>query len=366
MRYGMKTWPISGAKVIGDAEQGMVEAYCSVFNNVDYSGEVIRPGFFADTITAAATQGKTLPKILWSHNMWEQPLGKTLEAEEVLPYSSNLPPQIATLGGLRVVGQFNLETQAGKDAFSNIKFGALDKYSIGYFVLVDQYDRENQIIELLKGDWKEWSPVNFPANDATLTVDAKNGGGYNVERTEHVYVVRGPAEFEEGSFKRHIHQNNDGREYTVITGKLRATGDVSEASIRLDGSAWSASDALALCKSNARGTFEPSNVKSGDEIERLAEHGSRMVEQVSAYLDRVEQVKQRRLAENKAGRELSEANRSLLASLLPDLKSVIGKVEELLDRTAPNDTSKANNSGAMRSLLAKAQYLNAELEILGV
>jgi hypothetical protein len=97
MKYGRKVWPVSGAKEL-DGAKGIVEAYCSVFNNVDFAGEIVRPGFFTETLQEAATTQKALPPILWSHSAWEQPLGITLEAEEVLPYDSRLPASITSLG----------------------------------------------------------------------------------------------------------------------------------------------------------------------------------------------------------------------------------------------------------------------------
>lgn len=367
MKFARKVMSALGAKALDDS-QGIVEAYCSVFNNVDYSGETIRPGFFADTInTANNTQGKTLPKILWSHSMWDMPVGITTEAEEVLPYDGRLPAQISSLGGLRVVGKFNLETTNGRDVFSHIKFGSLDKYSIGYYVIEDKFNRETGVVELLKGDWIEWSPVNFAANDATLTVGAKSGGEKS-ERTEHLYIVRQPSDFEDGSYKRSVVEA-EGKSYTVITGKLRATGNTEEASIRFDADAWDAQDALTLCSGKGRGTFESANnVTSKSDTqngERLAEHGARMVAQVSAYLDRVDTVKALRVAEGKAGRVLSEANRTMLAGLLPDLKSVIDRVQTLLDATAPVDDEKAAEMVArvaeMKRFYGRTLALNAEL-----
>jgi len=355
--YGRKVQPVSAKALEGS--EGLVEAYCSVFNNVDYAGEVIRPGFFADTIAEAAlTQGKELPPIFWSHNAYDQPIGITKEAEEVLPYDARLPASIQQLGGLRVLGQFNLETQAGREAFSNIKMGALRKYSIGYYVIEDKYNRETGVVELLKGDWLEWSPVNFAANDATLTVGAKNREGG--ERTEHIYVVRQPIEFVEGSFKRDTREYH-GLTYTVVTGKLRATGNTEEANIRFDADSWDASDAQSLCDGNGHtnGTFMGAGGKSEPDREKLADNGARVVAQVSAYLDRVEHVAQLRVAEGKAGRVLSEANRTILAGLLPDLKTVMDRVQKLLDDTAiSSDTEKGTE---IRRMLGRMQVLSVEL-----
>lgn len=367
MRYARKILPAMGAKVLDGGSQGVVEAYCSVFNNIDYAGEIIRPGFFADTIAAANTGGKSLPKVLWSHNVWDQPVGVTKEAEEVLPYDARLPASIQQLGGLRVVGQFNMDTQLGRDTFSNIKMGALDQYSIGYYVLVDSYNRETGVVELLKGEWLEWSPVNFAANDATLTVDAKQ---QEVRRTEHLYIVRRPSEFVDGSYKRDVREH-DAVEYTVVTGKLRATGETETASVRFDADTWDASDAQRLCTDYGRGTFEPATVgvgsSGGEGKERLADNGARVVAQMSAYLDRVEHIAELRVTEGKAGRVLSEANRTILAGLLPDLNSVTERVQKLLDDTSvsSDDGGKAGgvvrDSAEIRRMLGRMHVLNIEL-----
>lgn len=361
--YGRKVQPVSAKALEGS--EGLVEAYCSVFNNVDYAGEIVRPGFFADTIAEANTQGKELPPIFWSHNAWDQPIGITREAEEVLPYDARLPAAIQQLGGLRVLGQFNLETQAGREAFSNIKLGALRKYSIGYYVIEDKYNRDTGVVELLKGDWLEWSPVNFAANDATLTVGAKSREGK--ELTEHLYVVRPPIEFVEGSFKRDV-RDYHGLTYTVVTGKLRATGNIEEANVRFDADSWDASDAQTLCEDNGHGngsgTFIGAGGKANEQNrEKLADNGARVVAQVSAYLDRVEHVKQLRLEQpqGKAGRVLSEANRRILEGLLPDLKTVTDRVQKLLDDTAVADDGKGANPDDIRRMLGRMQALSVEL-----
>jgi hypothetical protein len=41
MRFARKIATALGAKAL-EGDQGLVEAYCSVFNNVDYAGEIIQ------------------------------------------------------------------------------------------------------------------------------------------------------------------------------------------------------------------------------------------------------------------------------------------------------------------------------------
>lgn len=359
MRYALKALDVLETKIL-DGSQGIVEAYCSVFNNVDYAGEVIRPGFFKHDIEEAATTSKKLPTILWSHNSYEPPLGRTTEAEEVLPWDVRLPKSIQALGGLRVVGSFNMDYQKARDIFTLIQRGDLDKYSIGYYVIEDKFNRETGLVELLLGKWVEWSPVNFAANDMTLTVGAK--GAKQADTDEHTFIVRKPEEFVEGSFKREERTaDTDDRTYMVVTGKSLTTGDMEIASIRFKSDAWSVQDAQSLCNGHGRGTFVPANDTntntkdldvgtSTEGAERLADHGARVVAQLSAYVKRVEDVREKRLLEGKAGRELSEANRTLLASLLPDLDNVSGKVRDLLERTAPTDDGKAERLASNRKL----------------
>lgn len=160
-----KSYPVADLKV-ADAEAGIIEAIVSVFNNVDAGKEIVRQGFFQKSIE------KKLPKGVWAHD-WKQPIAKTLEAKELPPGDPMLPPQLLTLGGTYIKGQFNLETQRGREAYSDIKFGIVDEFSIGYSVLKDQKDDKTGARELLEGDWKEWSPVLVGMNDQTALISIK-------------------------------------------------------------------------------------------------------------------------------------------------------------------------------------------------
>jgi HK97 family phage prohead protease len=145
-----KTYPIADLKV-ADGEAGIIEAVVSVFSNVDSGKEKVMPGFFTKSIE------KKLPKGVWAHD-WKQPIAKTLEAKELLPGDPQLPDSLKLLGGAYIKGQFNLDTQRGREAYSDIKFGIVDEFSIGYGVLKDNKDKDG-VRELIEGDWKEWSPV---------------------------------------------------------------------------------------------------------------------------------------------------------------------------------------------------------------
>lgn len=159
-----KTFPCASFKVL-DGDQGVVEAVVSVFGVLDSYGDRVQPGAFKTSLAAK------LPKVCWAHQ-WDSPVGKTLAAEEWMPGDPRLPEAIRPHGGLWVKGQFNLETQRGREAFSDLKFGSVDEFSFGYFTVEEQRakDGANELIAL---DIFEWSPVLIGANPATLPLSVK-------------------------------------------------------------------------------------------------------------------------------------------------------------------------------------------------
>lgn len=124
-----KAIPGVGVRVV-DAEEGIVEALVAVTGIKDDVDDVIEPGAFADTLK------KRLPRICLNHS-WADPIGRTLEARELMPGDPKLPAAIKALGGgaLWVKMQINRATQRGKDAWADIKFfGDEQAWSIGYRV----------------------------------------------------------------------------------------------------------------------------------------------------------------------------------------------------------------------------------------
>ena len=155
-----------GATVKTDVPDGTIEAVVAVFDNTDRASEIIRFGAFADSLA------KGLPKGTWAHD-WTQPIAKTLAARELAPGDPLLPAANSELGGLYVKGQFNLETQAGREAYSNIKFGIIDQFSIGYRVVKDSFDTKTDVRELHQVELFEWSPVLVGMNPATSLLSIK-------------------------------------------------------------------------------------------------------------------------------------------------------------------------------------------------
>ena len=100
----------------------------------------------------------------------------TLDAKELLPGDPLLPAKLASLGGLYIKGQFNLETQRGKEAYSDLKFGTIDEFSIGYYTTEWNYDNSTGVRTLIKGELYEWSPVLVGMNDETMLLSIKSAG----------------------------------------------------------------------------------------------------------------------------------------------------------------------------------------------
>ena len=173
MKIERKTFSAAEFKAT-DPAQGIAEMIVSVFGNVDGGNEVVCPGFFAESIAQRRTaDGRPKAKGVWGHD-WTTPIAKTLDARELYAGDPLLPPQLKELGGLWVKGQFNLDTQRGREAFSDLQGGYIDEFSIGYSVNPDGDQWDGGVRKLRKGQWYEWSPVLVGMNDRTALLSTKN------------------------------------------------------------------------------------------------------------------------------------------------------------------------------------------------
>lgn len=126
-------------------DEGVIEGYASVFNVDDGQAAFIAPGAFTKTL-----QEKTKIKVLWGHDTNEV-IGLVQEASQ-------------DEKGLYVSIKLNLDVQRAQEVYSNIKFGALDSFSIGAYVIKDRYDDKTGRYEILEAALFEISVVSFPAN----------------------------------------------------------------------------------------------------------------------------------------------------------------------------------------------------------
>lgn len=160
-----KAFPAVDFKVLNE-DQGVFEAYVSVFDVIDHANERVKPGFFK------ASLEKRLPKVVFNHD-WNRPIGKTLPGtEERYAGDERLPEGLRGYGGLYCVAQLNLDVQDARDAFSHLKFGSLDEFSFGYDVS-RAVKAKDGVRDLLEGTTFEVSPVLIGCNPATQLVGVK-------------------------------------------------------------------------------------------------------------------------------------------------------------------------------------------------
>ena len=158
---------VTGVKVLDEGE-GIVQAIVSVTNIVDSVNDQILPGAYRDTLT------KRTPKGLRGHD-WNRMVAKTLHAEELMPGDpriDEISPRIARQGGggLLIRGKYNLNTQAGRDAYEDAKFfGDEMEFSVGYKVPkgMSAIVPKSGVRQIKQMDLYEWSDVAFGAAPLT-------------------------------------------------------------------------------------------------------------------------------------------------------------------------------------------------------
>ncbi len=139
---------------------GTVEGFANVFNNVDFQGEVVRPGAFKRTIQAFKRSKKGLP-LMDNHRIFggtDALVGSVLELREESK-------------GLFFKAFFSTVPEA-QAIRTKIHEGILHSLSIGFNV-VKRKVRKDGIIELLELKLREVSFVIFPANELATVSDVK-------------------------------------------------------------------------------------------------------------------------------------------------------------------------------------------------
>ena len=156
---------MSEIKLVG-GEEGMVEAYVNTMGVMDHDRDIIDPNAFNSSIK------NNLPiPVLQGHDQ-SAIIGKVLyaRAEELESPEHRLLARI----------QMNLDTQAGRDAFSNIAGNFVRQWSVGFNIpstdsVVYEKDKSGQPIRrILNLDWKELSSVISGASPSTMTIAAKS------------------------------------------------------------------------------------------------------------------------------------------------------------------------------------------------
>lgn len=144
---------------------GRIEGYGSIFGNVDSYGERVLPGAYAGSLAKLRSEGR-MPLLLWQHRAAE-PIGKWLEASE---------DQL----GLKLVGQFNLNTTAGKNAYEHVRHGDVNGLSVGYDEV--RAVGNGKVRDLLELELFEVSVVSLPANPRARISGVKCESRADLER----------------------------------------------------------------------------------------------------------------------------------------------------------------------------------------
>jgi HK97 family phage prohead protease len=228
-----------------DATPGAVQACFSTFNVIDKQGDVVLPGAF--------TPGVPVP-LIWAHEWETMPVGKgTIEVHADRAVFN---------------GAFHLQTQYSRDAYETVKaMGDLQEYSYGFDVDdAEPGEWEGQPVRLIRkfGRIYEVSPVLVGAGERTGTLAIKSVepvDGAKPFENEHACRLVDPGRFQPNSFRRMTRDHN-GKEYSVIMGKLKGESAMTDQAFRYPKDAWTADAARAHCNSHDGASFEPASGKA--------------------------------------------------------------------------------------------------------
>lgn len=146
-------------------DEGTISGYGSVFGNTDNGFDIVQAGAFSNSLKS----GRKV-KMLMQHDPWS-PIGVWTEVSE-------------DEKGLRVKGRILTDVQAGKDAYSLVKAGAIDGLSIGYRTL--DADKTSDGVRIIKeAELWEVSVVTFPMNEAA-TIDAVKAAEMSKQEMERM------------------------------------------------------------------------------------------------------------------------------------------------------------------------------------
>jgi len=153
---------LTNVKVLDEA-QGIVEAYTNTMGQVDLDGDVIEPQAF----DASIQNSLPIPALV-GHDTTAI-VGKVIGARSM--------PMGDGTSRLYTRIQFNLDTQAGRDAFSNIKGGYVREWSVGFNIPAGASSMVREAGKMIRHianlDWVEVSSVLRGASPGTATIAAK-------------------------------------------------------------------------------------------------------------------------------------------------------------------------------------------------
>ena len=176
METTVRKFEISDVKVLG-ADEGLIEAYVNTMGIVDHDNDIIDPKAFD-----ASIREKLPIPVLLGHDS-KAIIGKVLFARSEELES----PEHRLLA----VMQMNMNTQAGRDAFSNISGEYVREWSVGFNIPTEdsiEYEKRGKsTIRRIKNlVWKEVSSVISGASPSTMTIAAKGDAPDETEEPEEL------------------------------------------------------------------------------------------------------------------------------------------------------------------------------------
>jgi len=139
-------------------EDGTIEGYLNTFNHVDRIGDNTQKGAFTKSINKIKANNDVLPMLFGHDHTKVAGVWTEIKEDE---------------NGLWGKGQLNLDTQLGKELYSNIKMGAVKGISIGYFEVDTDYDSKTGAKLLKELDLIEASIVLLPCNEQSQVESVK-------------------------------------------------------------------------------------------------------------------------------------------------------------------------------------------------
>jgi len=229
-------------------EAGVFGGHAAIFDEIDTYGDSIMVGAFKKTLK----EHKFWP-LTWTHDQM-QPLGIAFAEEDDK--------------GLRVTkGDLNQDVQRAREIRSLAKQGAVTGMSIGFRSVREEIDKDTGIRKLKEIKLYEIALCMFPSNDSARVTEVKAAGFKSaqdfygstelwVEKkpypNEHSCRLQDPGKFDR--FRRGTRES-DGKEYSIIFGRVKDSEDWEEQAYRYDKDTWTAAEASAHCKAH-KGSFE--------------------------------------------------------------------------------------------------------------
>ena len=168
-----KIFDATQTKVLGDPEQGLVEAIFSATGNIDKQNDRIVPGAFSKALAA-----KSSVPVVYAHK-WDDinaVLGRTTSWAELMPGSPGLPDSLRSqgYGGVKATIQFEMGVPSGRAAFTHLKNGNLGQYSFAFDIDNDGEKFEGNVREIKSiREIYEVTVALIGANQLTTTMVAK-------------------------------------------------------------------------------------------------------------------------------------------------------------------------------------------------